>query len=98
VAVSRRATAVPLAPAEFQRALRAGTEWSYIVSLPRTSLAPCRDFAALLAVAPWFGTRGSIDDVLTPLVDTRERAILNRARVSVVIDRDGALKMISGRP
>jgi hypothetical protein len=98
VALERRATAAPLAAAEFADALRAGGESAYVVSVPHVSLAPCRDLAALLASAPWVGTGGSSSGVVLPLVDIRERAILNRARVSVVIDWDGTLRMTPNQP
>jgi hypothetical protein len=93
VAVGRRATATPLAPAEFDRALRAGGEVAYVVGLPRSSLAPCRDLAALVSSAPWLGTGGTVADALIPLVDTRERAIVKRDRVSATVDWDGTLKI-----
>ena len=93
VAVSRRATAAALAPADFARALRAGNELAYVLALPHASLAPCRDWTALLASAPWLVA----PDALVPLIDTRERAIVNRDRVAATIDWDGTLRM-RGRP
>jgi hypothetical protein len=98
VAVRRGAIAAPLSPTDFARALHGGTEAGYIVSLPRESLSRCQDVVALRTSAPWLGTGGPIAESLLPLVDTRERAILNRARVSVVIDWDGTLRMITRRP
>lgn len=95
VALGRHAVATPLSPSEFARSLRNGGELAYIVAIPRVSLAPCHDVAGLLSIAPWLSDAGArvASDAITPLVDTRERAIVNRARVSATIDWDGALRL-----
>lgn len=102
VALARRATAISLPAGEFARALRTGNESAYIIALPRTSLTPCRDMMSLRTSAPWLTASEGGADVLIPLIDTRERAIMNGERVSAVIDWDGALRMIGppagGRP
>jgi hypothetical protein len=97
VALGRRATATPLSSAEFARELRAGDDVAYIVALPRASLAPCQDLAALVSAAPWLGRGGAIGDALVPLIDTREPPIVNRQRVSATVDWDGTLR-IGGAP
>ena len=93
VAVGHRGTATPLAPADFARALRAGIELAYVVDLPRASLAPCHDLAALLSSAAWLSDGGTANGALIPLIDTRERAIMKRDRVSATIDWDGTMRM-----
>jgi hypothetical protein len=92
VAVGRRATAAARTPAEFARALRAGNELAYVVALPRAPLGPCFDLAALLSSAPWLGG-GSMSDALVPLVDTRDKAVMKRDRVSASVDWGGTLRM-----
>lgn len=99
VAVGRGISAAGLAPSDFARALRAGQELAYVLDLPGAPLSPCQDLAVLASAAPWV-TNGAGDgpsvDKLVPLVDTRARAIVNRDRVSAMIDWDGALR-IPGR-
>lgn len=97
VALGGRGAAVPLDSANFARALREGMESAYVMSLPRVSLDPCRDLAALLSSAPWVAAGGSISEMLMPVVDVRARAIVNRSRVSAVVEWDGTLRMNVGR-
>jgi hypothetical protein len=96
VAVGRRATASALSAAEFNRALYAGNGLGFIIALPKPSIAPCFDLTALSSSAPWLGA-GPIADALVPLVDTRDRAVMKRDRVSASVDWDGTLRM-SVRP
>lgn len=98
VALGRRATAVSLGASDFARALSMGNEMAYIIALPRASLTPCRDMTALRASAPWLTASEGAMDLLVPLVDTRERAIVNATRVSAVVDWDGSLRMTVGQP
>jgi hypothetical protein len=96
VAIGRRATAAALAPADFDRALRIGGELAYVVSLPRSPLTPCHELAALLSSAPWLANGGRLDDLVFPLVDTRERAVVKRDHASAIIEWDGALRIRAG--
>ena len=94
VAVGRDITAAGLAAPEFARALRSGDEMAYVLELPAASLSPCRDLAVLVSAAPWLVSDGRRPaDMLVPLVDTRDRAIVNRERVSATIDWDGTLRV-----
>lgn len=96
VAVGRGMTAAGLAPADFARALRAGDELAYVLDIPRASLSPCHDLDQLVSSAPWVVTRtpgGPAVESFIPLVDARERAIVNRDRVSAMIDWDGTLRI-----
>jgi hypothetical protein len=89
VALGSRLAATPLAPPDFARALSSGGEAAYVVSLPHSSLASCHDNASLVSSAPWLTVGGA----LVPLIDTRERAIVNRSRISATIDWDGTLRV-----
>lgn len=93
VAVGRGVASAPLAAADFARALRAGNELAYVIGLPRGSLAPCHELAALVSAAPWMREGGTVTSALIPLIDTRERAVVKRDRVSASIDWDGTLKI-----
>ena len=98
VALGRGATAAALSPDNFARALRAGDELAYVVELDRMSLSHCEDLAVLESAAPWLAGgpgEGITTATLIPLIDTRARAIVNRERVSAMIDWEGTLR-ISG--
>lgn len=70
-----------LGAAEFASALHAGADRGYVLALPRRSLAPCRDSAALPS-----GAR------LQPLIDTRAHAIVRRGAPPLVVEWDGNLR------
>jgi hypothetical protein len=76
-----RARALP--PAEFEAAIRRGTERAYVVALPRRSLAPCRDGAFLPE-----GAR------VLPLIDTRAFAIVRKGAPPLAVDWDGTLRFV----
>jgi hypothetical protein len=96
VALDSRATATPLAAGAFARALHDGGQPAYVIAVPRASLDPCYDAARLVASAPWLLANDagspSAPPTIIPLVDTRDRAIVNRDRVSATIDWDGTLR------
>jgi hypothetical protein len=93
VAVERGVMAAGLATAAFAQALRAGDERAYVLALPRASLSPCQDLAPLATAAPWLVSDSGLSELaLTPLVETRERAIVNLDRVSAEIAWDGTLR------
>jgi hypothetical protein len=96
VALARRGAAAALPPADFDRALRAGTESAFIVGLARTPLDPCRELSLLLSSAPWLGAGAGLSEMLMPLVDVRSRAVVNPSRVHAVVDWSGTLEL--GRP
>jgi hypothetical protein len=72
---------------ELAAALRSGTERAYVVSVPRQSLAPCRDSAEWPA-----------DVSITPLIDTRARAILRRGSAALTVDWDGTVRVAPPSP
>jgi hypothetical protein len=75
-----------LEPAEFEAALRDGSERAYVVVLPRQTLAPCRDSSG------W--PRGAS---IQPLIDTRAHAIVRRGTPPLSIDWDGTIRVESTR-
>lgn len=85
IAALTRGVAAGLAPADFATALGAGTEAGYVVALPRAVPDPCR--AARDLLPPWPVT-------LTPLVDTRARAVVRRGVSRWVVDWDGAVRVL----
>jgi hypothetical protein len=91
---------VGLTPADFAGALRAGTELAYVVDVPARSLTPCQDMDTLVALAPWLAADASAGQALAlvPLIETRDRAIMRRDRVSLSIDGDGTLRLIDAAP
>jgi hypothetical protein len=72
-----------LPPAEFEAAIRRGTERAYIVGVPRHSLAPCRDGAFLPE-----GAR------VVPLIDTRAFAIVRKGAPPLLVEWDGTLRIV----
>jgi hypothetical protein len=89
-----RATAVGLAPDEFESALRAGSELAFIVSLPRRSLAPCGAIGRLIVSAPWLAADSPPRDLasaMVPLVDTRLQAVVRRDRLGLGVAWDGTV-------
>jgi hypothetical protein len=89
-----RTTAAGLAPNAFQSALLAGGEMAYIIPLPRMTLDRCRAFNELLAGAPWLGARGTV----TPLIDTRLRAVIRRDRLRLDFGWDSSVVILPARP
>jgi len=89
-----RATAAPLAPDELTTALRAGSELAFVVSLPRHSLAPCRDVERLLMSAPWLTAGASpleLSRRVAPLIDTRLHAVVRRNRLGLTMAWDSTV-------
>jgi hypothetical protein len=81
------ATAAALSPSAFDAALRAGSDFAYVLPLPRFAAAPCQEFAMLLRAAPWLKS-------VIPLIDTRSTAIVRRNRVGLAVDADGSLRLL----
>lgn len=97
VALDTRAVAVPLSPNDFTRALHDGGDLAYVLDLPDASLSPCNDVRDLWSAAPWLTLGAGTDARLVPLVDTRETAIVNRQRVSAIVDGRGTLRFGTAR-
>ncbi len=75
-----RAAAVE--PADLTTLLRNGSERAYVMALPRQSLAPCRESAALPG-----GAR------IQPLIDTRAHAIVRKGAPPLTVDWDGTVRV-----
>jgi hypothetical protein len=76
--------AAGLAPADFARALAAGSSAGYILALPRAVPDPCR--AARDLLPPWPVS-------VAPLVETRARAVVRRGVSRWVVDGDGTVHL-----
>jgi len=88
-----RAMATGLAPNAFASALRGGGDLAYIFPVARQSRDRCHDVPELLGSASWLGTPGAI----TPLIDTRLRAVVRRDRLNVALTWDSALTILPAR-
>jgi hypothetical protein len=84
IAALTRGVAAGLAPADFARALAAGTEVGYVIALPRQVADPCRAARDLLPSWP---------SMVAPLVDTRARAVVRRGVSGWVVDWDGTVRL-----
>jgi len=80
-AAGLRAAAVE--PEEFVPLLRTGSERAYVVALPRRTLAPCRESAALPE-----GAR------IQPLIDTRAYAIVRKGAPPLAVEWDGTVRVV----
>ncbi|HEU5261318.1 MAG TPA: ABC transporter substrate-binding protein [Gemmatimonadales bacterium] len=83
-AVGSGVVAAGLSPREFSTALQAGSEWAYVVALPRRVLDPCRMMRQSLP--------STYAASLVPLVDTRSHAIVRRGVVRLGVGLDGTLR------
>ncbi len=72
----------PLDPAEFTARLRSGSERAYVLALPRRTLAPCREAAAL----PYGAT-------IQPLIDTRAYAVVRKGAPPLWSEWDGTVRV-----
>jgi hypothetical protein len=82
LAPGTKLSSAPLGSADLARALLAGSERAFVLSLPIFPLAPCLELAG---VAP--------DLRIQPLVDTRATAILRRGSPPLTADWDGTIRV-----
>jgi hypothetical protein len=84
---------------QLNESLRTGTDWGYIVSIPRLSFDACHTAARLVALAPWIGyPDGDLQKAVVPLVDTRRHAIARRDRFGLVGDGYGRVLIVGETP
>ena len=67
---------------------------AYVMPLQRMTLDRCRAINELLASGSWLGARGAI----TPLIDTRLRAVVRRNRLSLDFAWDSSVVIVPARP
>lgn len=79
-----------LGTTEFSAALGSGRGAAYVLPLPSATLEPCAAVRALIARAPWLADGPARH--LTPLVETRRRAIVRRGAAAFTVDWDGTLR------
>jgi hypothetical protein len=97
IASGARATITGLAPEGLSSALRTGSGLAFVIALPTHSVAPCDDIAVLTAQAQWIVGSGHALE-LTPLIETRARALVRRDGLSLVADDRGILRIVAGAP
>ncbi len=79
---SSRLTALEMDSAGFAAARAKGADRAYILSVPFRPISPCREAARL--------TQGYS---ITPLIDTRARAIVRRGSPPLTVDWDGTVRL-----
>jgi hypothetical protein len=83
--------ALGLAAPDFSAALASGRATGYVLPLPAVTLEACGARRQLIARVPWLA-----DDAarhLTPLVETRRRAIVRRGGAAFTVEWDGTLRV-----
>jgi len=93
--VARSVSAVGLVGEQFRSAIRAGSDWGYIVRLPTLPLAPCLVADQVLEYAPWLTLSGGTT-AFTALIEVRSHAVVRPSRVvgRVELDWQGALVIL----
>jgi hypothetical protein len=91
----RHLIAVGLVADQFRTAIRAGSDWGYIVRLPTLPLAPCLVVDQVLEYAPWLEFSGGTT-ALTALIEIRSHAVVRPSRIvgRVELDWQGALVIL----
>ena len=81
-----------LGATEFSAAFWSGLGAAYVLPLPSVTLEPCAALRALIAQAPWLADGPARH--LTPLVETRRRAIVRQGGAAFTVDWDGTLRAL----
>ncbi len=77
---------------DFERSLRRGDEFAYVVSIPRRPPDPCYEARELADRAPWLaGTGHGLAEVLVPFVDARSHLIVEKDTVELTVDGHGSV-------
>ncbi len=90
-----RITSVALTAEEFSRALLAGSERGYVLSVPRESRWACGSIARLVASAPWLRGEARAPDLtraLVPLIDVAPLVIVRHGRLGLTLE-GGSLRV-----
>jgi len=90
--------AIGLAPNAFALALRSGTELAYIFPLQRIPVDRCAALIELSAAAPWLAKTSSEQVAVTPLVETRLRAVFRRHRLNLSFTPDSSVTITPAQP
>jgi len=83
-----RITSAALTAEEFSRALLAGSERSYVLSVPRESGWTCGSIGRLVARAPWLQGAPRTPDLaraLVPLIDVAPLVIVRHGRMGLTL-------------
>ncbi len=82
---------------ELAENLRRGSDFAYIISLPRRPADPCCGARALLERIPWLAEMGSeLAQVFVPLVDTRQHVIAGSRGIALSADWFGNVFILNG--
>ena len=90
--------AAGLTPNVFESALKAGTELGYVFPLARRPEDRCRSVGELLTEAPWLAASSGGLRSITPLIDSRLRAVIRRDRLGLAFTSDSSLAVVAKRP
>lgn len=82
----RQLIATARTSANLARALGTGSDYGYVVTLPRLVVDACVVAVDLLATAPWLNAIVPLSRAIIPLVDTRQWVIARRGHVRLAID------------
>ncbi len=85
--------ATGLSPGDFAAALATGDALGFVIDLPRQSLAPCVDLAALARTVRWWDWGDTGVPAITSLVDGFWRAFFRRDGPGFVVEGDGAMRL-----
>ena len=103
IEVGARATAVGLAPDDFDAALRTGGELAFVVPVQHRPTLACLELERLLAAAPWLigqnGRPGAsiATGIVAPLIETRSVAVVRRDRAGLTLTGDGTVVVSPAR-
>jgi hypothetical protein len=86
--------------AGLRAALAGGHEMAYVTRLARDGRwgTTCLALTNLRLVSSWLSTENAMAEHVTPLVETRARAIVRRGRVGLSVDSAGSVALDFGPP
>lgn len=92
--IGRGATAIGLAPNALASSLHYGSDLAYVLPVQFSPRDGCRRIDELVAAAPWLNSPG----LITPLIDTRLRAVVRRDRLNLTFTWDSTLTIAPAHP
>ncbi len=84
---------------QFGMSLRAGSDFAYILALPRRTPIPCFEAKEFIDRVPWLAVLGTgFLDALVPLVETRSHAIARKDKFGLYVDWYNNLVIVNDTP